>query len=70
LATNLLAELTAAIRASSRASTRLLKAAKSADHPERRREAMKSWLTAQERRRRIWRAMATPVTVGDDLDKR
>jgi hypothetical protein len=57
------------MRKSDQASTRLLKAAKSGDQ-ERHSGAMKSWLVAQQRRRDIWRAMATPVAINDEMDSR
>jgi hypothetical protein len=52
-------ELTEAVRESSRASDRLLEAAKSRDQQQHRR-ASKEWLAAQQRRRQAWLAMATP----------
>ena len=58
-------ELTNAIQKSARASTRLLKAAKSADQ-ERIRGAMRSWLSAQEERRGIWRAMSPPLPADEE----
>jgi hypothetical protein len=53
-------ELTKAVRESSQASDRLLEAAKSRD-PEQHRRASKDWLAAQQRRRKAWLAMATPL---------
>jgi len=68
LAIHALAELTHAIEKSARASTRLLKAIKSAEQ-ERGREATRSWFAAQEERRGIWRPMATSVPAGEELDQ-
>jgi len=61
------AKLTSAMRKADRASTRLLRAANSGDQ-ERHSRAMKSWLVAQQRRRDIWRAMATPSAINDEMD--
>jgi hypothetical protein len=52
-------ELTEALQESSQASVDLLEAAKSLDAGKYR-GATKRWLAAQQRRREIWRAMATP----------
>jgi hypothetical protein len=59
------AELSLAIRKSNRAAARLLKAAKSGKQGPLG-NAMRSWLTAQRRRRDIWRAMATPVSLSNE----
>ena len=53
------AEVTEAIADAVRASDRLRRAAAAPDRAEQRR-AQKAWLAAQERRRQVWRAMATP----------
>jgi hypothetical protein len=64
LAIDVTPELTQAVQDSAQASVRVHEALKSAD-PERRREARKEWLAAQQRRREAWLAMATPLPAGD-----
>jgi len=69
LAIHASAELSRAIRKSNRAAAHLLKAAKSRNQGSRR-NAIKSWLSAQQQRRDIWRAMATPLAPSNEPGSR